>query len=333
MVQEHKETHSAMTTLQPPYTLTDNIVGLTAEIAALAAILELRQATPDPRLRRKNRIRTIHSSLAIEHNSLSLEQVTAILDGKRVLGPPSEIREVANAHAAYQLLDTVRPFNMDDLLRVHGVMMQGLVEEAGRFRSGNIGVHNGHGKVLHLGTPPMMVPVQMAKLMSWVQSSTAHSLVKSCVFHYELEFIHPFADGNGRMGRYWQTVLLASWMPQMAWVPVEEVIKGRQDAYYQAIADADSQGDSQPFIEFMLAALRDALQEIAKSAGKGAGKSVGKILALLRLDPKSTREQLAAQAGLSVRGVEKILRKLKDEGRIQRMGGNKGGQWQINEDE
>ena len=174
-----------------------------------------------------------------------------------------------------------------------------------------------------------MVPGKVGEFFAWVKGSNAHPLVSSCVFHYGLEFIHPFTDGNGRMGRYWQTALLAAWRPQMAWVPVEEIIRDRQDAYYRAISNADRTGDARMFIEFMLAALRDALMAVKKSVGKGVVKSVGKILELLKEFPDMTRERLAAEVGLSVRGVEKNLAQLKSAGRIRRIGGRKGGRWEV----
>ena len=163
-------------------------------------------------LRRENRIRTIHSSLAIEHNTLTLGQVTAILEGKRVLGDPREIREVKNAFAAYDLLTNINPFSVDDLLRVHGLMVDGLVSEAGRFRSEGVGVFDGD-RLVHMAPPARLVPDHIASLFAWYPASSLHPLIKSAVFHYEFEFIHPFQDGNGRMGRMWHTALLGAWNP------------------------------------------------------------------------------------------------------------------------
>ena len=317
----------------PQYTLSDKMISLVAEITEIATHLEMRESAIDPLLRKKNRLKTIHSSLAIEQNTLTLKQVTDIINGKRVFGPPKEIEEVKNAKAAYAILENIDPYSVDDLLKVHGLMVGGLTAQAGRFRTVGVGVYSGK-KLVHAGLPHRLVPGKVRALLSWVRSSGVHPLIASCVFHYGLEYIHPFTDGNGRMGRYWQTALHAAWRPQMAWVPVEEIIRDRQDAYYQAISNADRTGDARMFIEFMLAALRDALIAVKKSVGKSVeksvGKSVGKILKLLGEFPEITRESLAAEVGLSVRGVEKNLAQLKSAGRIRRIGGRKGGRWEVN---
>ena len=312
----------------PMYTLSDRMVSLVAEITEIATHLEMRESSIDPLLRKKNRLKTIHSSLAIEQNTLTLKQVTDIIDGKRVFGPPKEIEEVKNAKAAYAILEKIDPYSLKDLLKVHGLMTGGLTAQAGRFRTIGVGVFSGK-KLVHAGIPHKLVPGKIKELLAWVKSSGVHPLISSCVFHYGLECIHPFTDGNGRMGRYWQTALLSSWRAQMAWVPVEEIVRDRQEAYYRAISDADRTGDARRFIEFMLTALRDALVAVKKSVGKGVVKSVGKILELLKEFPDMTRERLAAEVGLSVRGVEKNLAQLKSAGRIRRIGGRKGGCWEV----
>ena len=312
----------------PSYTLSDKMISLVAEITEIATHLEMRESAIDPLLRKKNRLKTIHSSLAIEQNTLTLQQVSDIIDGKRVFGPPKEIEEVKNAKAAYALLEKVDPYSLKDLLKVHGLMVGGLTAQAGRFRTVEVGVYSGK-KLVHAGTPHKLVPGMMRGLLSWVRNAGVHPLISSCVFHYGLEYIHPFTDGNGRMGRYWQTALLSSWRAQMAWVPVEEIVRDRQDAYYGAISDADRTGDARRFIEFMLLALRDALVDVKRSVGKGVVKSVVKILDLIAQYPDITRERLAKEVGLSVRGVEKNLAQLKSEGKIVRVGGRKGGHWEV----
>ena len=322
-----RETRKAMTS-SPRYTLSDKMISLVAEITEIATHLEMRESAIDPLLRKKNRLKTIHSSLAIEQNTLTLKQVTDIIDGKRVFGPPKEIEEVKNAKAAYAILEKIDPYSVNDLLKVHGLMVGGLTAQAGRFRMVGVGVYSGK-KLVHAGIPHKLVPGKVKELLAWVRNSGVHPLIASCVFHYGLEYIHPFTDGNGRMGRYWQTALLASWRPQMAWVPVEEIIRDRQDAYYRAISNADRTCDARLFIEFMLTALRDALVVVKKSVGKGVVKSVVKIQELLKEFPEITRERLAAEVGLSVRGVEKNLAQLKSAGKIRRIGGRKGGRWEV----
>ena len=242
--------------------MTDKMTSLIAEISEqVGRITVLQEETISPHLRRENRIRTIHSSLAIEHNSLSLEQVTAILDGKRVLGNPNEIKEVQNAYEAYELMLRLNPASVDDLLKAHKLMMNGLVSENGRFRSGGVGVFD--GEVLsHMAPPVEFVPEHIQNLFAWYQKSELHPLIKSAIFHYEFEFIHPFADGNGRMGRMWHSLLLGKWKEMFFWLPIEELIQSRQKEYYDALGAADKQADSAGFVELMLEIIRDSLTEI-----------------------------------------------------------------------
>ena len=247
----------------PPYEITDEMLELVSEImenlGKLSGVNELEKL---PRLRRVSRIKSIHSSLAIENNTLSIEQVTDVINGKRVLAPQKDIEEVHNAFNAYEKLSEINPYSIDDLLKIHGIMMNGLVKEAGRLRSGHVGVYNQDGKVVHLAPPADFVPQQLGQLFDWVKNSNANMLIKSSVFHYEFEFIHPFNDGNGRTGRLWQTALLASWKPIFAWIPIESIIKDNQEDYYNAITLSTSQGKSNIFIEFMLDVINKAIKDI-----------------------------------------------------------------------
>ena len=247
----------------PPYEITDEMIELVSEImenlGKLSGVNELEKL---PRLRRVNRIKSIHSSLAIENNTLSIEQVTDVIDGKRVLGPKEDIVAVQNANLAYKELENINPYSIDDLLRIHGIMMNGLVNEAGKIRTGQVGVYNEHGKVVHLAPPAEFVPEQLGQLFDWIRTSPANMLIKSSVFHYEFEFIHPFRDGNGRMGRLWQTALLASWKPIFAWIPIESIIKDNQEEYYNAITLSTSQAKSNIFIVFMLDVTNKAIKDI-----------------------------------------------------------------------
>ena len=247
----------------PPYEITDEMLELVSEImenlGKLSGVNELEKL---PRLRRVSRIKSIHSSLAIENNTLSIEQVTDVINGKRVLAPQKDIEEVHNAFNAYEKLSEINPYSIDDLLKIHGIMMNGLVKEAGSLRSGQVGVYNQDGKVVHLAPPADFVPQQLGQLFDWVKNSNANMLIKSSVFHYEFEFIHPFNDGNGRTGRLWQTALLASWKPIFAWIPIESIIKDNQEDYYNAITLSTSQGKSNIFIEFMLDVINKAIKDI-----------------------------------------------------------------------
>lgn len=251
------------TTYEPPFTLTSRILALVAEIGESLGRWSARSGQPaHPALRRENRLRTIQASLAIENNSLTLEQVTALISGKRVLGPAREIQEVRNAFAAYDAMPSWRPWSAKDLLAAHKTIMAGLVSRPGHYRSGSVGIAQG-ATVVHLAPPATRVPGLMNDLLAWVKRTDTHPLIASCVFHYEFEFIHPFEDGNGRLGRLWQTLMLSQWKPMMAWLPVETVIRERQAQYYAALAASDKAGQSTVFIEFMLESLLQAFNEAA----------------------------------------------------------------------
>jgi len=250
---------------RPPYTITPAIIRLVGEIGEwIGRYSVAADASLSPRLRRGNRIRTIQASLAIENNTLTLEQVTAVLDGKRVMGLPREIQEVRNAFAAYEHLDLWSPTSPNDLLEAHGILMAGLVDRPGEFRGGGVGVFRGD-RVVHMAPPADRVQSLMNDLLNWLENTDEHPLIVSCAFHYEFEFIHPFPDGNGRLGRLWQTLILSKWKPLLAHLPVEMVIHNRQEDYYRVLAQADNRADATPFIEFMLAALRSAIGEAVTS--------------------------------------------------------------------
>ena len=247
---------------KPPFEITNRMIDYVAEIAELLGKLNVTNAlSSNPTLRRSNRIRTIHGSLAIEQNTLSLEQVTAVLNGKHVLAPPKDIAEVKNAYEIYERLDELDPYSVDNLLTAHGIMTRGLVQESGMFRTRPVGVVDSEGHVLLFGTLPQYVPDLVMELLDWVKTSEVHMLIRSCVFHYELELIHPFADGNGRVGRLWHTLLLSKWNPAFAWLPVESIIHDRQQEYYETINASNEAGESTVFIEFMLSAIKATLIE------------------------------------------------------------------------
>lgn len=250
---------------QPPFQITNKIIDDVSEISEQIGRLSAHNhLSANPNLRRTNRIRTIYGSLAIEQNTLSLEQVTAVLNGKHVLAPPKDIAEVKNAYEIYERLDELDPYSVDDLLTAHGIMTRGLVDESGMFRTRPVGVVNQDGQVVHLGTLPQYVPDSVTELLDWTKHSDLHMLIKSCVFHYEFELIHPFADGNGRVGCLWHTLLLSKWNPTFAWLPVESIIHDRQQDYYNAINASNNAGESTAFIEFMLSAIKASLIDATK---------------------------------------------------------------------
>ena len=262
---------------KPPFEITNQIIDYVAAIAELVGRLtSTNQLSANPTLRRSNRIRTIHWSLAIEQNTLSLEQVTAVLNGKHVLAPPKDIAEVKNAYEVYERLDELNPYSVEDLLTAHRIMTQGLVNEAGMFRTRPVGIVDNEGHILHFGTLPQYVPDLVMELLDWVEKSDVHILIRSCVFHYELELIHPFADGNGRIGRLWHTLLLSKWNPVFAWLPVESIIHDRQQEYYKAINASNDAGESTVFIEFMLSAIKASLIEAIRTSDEMSDEKTDK---------------------------------------------------------
>ena len=312
---------------EPPLVRTAEINALCMEIAELVGALGSASAlSTSPVLHRELRITTIHSSLMIEGNTLSREAVTAILDGKRVLGPARQILEVDNARRAYRLMDDLDPLSPDDLLRAHGVMMRGLIDDAGRYRAGNTGVFK-EGGLIHAGTPARYIPEVMTDLFAWMTSTDLHPLTASCVFHYEFEFIHPFSDGNGRTGRMWHTLLLSHWRPALAWLPIESVIRDRQEGYYEAIARSNARGSSETFVTFMLTVIRDALAPYATAPSTRNRRE--QVLLFLDTNPRATIKALAEHLGCLRRTAERAVAALRDSGRLAREGSARAGTWRV----
>lgn len=323
---------------KPPFEITSKIIELISNISE--KIGEINYLHDNPyhiRLRKENRIKTIHSSLAIENNSLSLKQITAIIEGKHVLGNPNEIKEVKNSIQAYDLLLSLNPYNEKDLLKAHKLMMQDLVEKNGKYRIDGVGIFDGE-KVVHLAPPADRVPELMFDLFKWLKESDVHPLIKSCVFHYEFEFIHPFQDGNGRMGRLWQTVILKEWKEIFAWLPVETLIKEKQKEYYSVLGASDSDANSTKFIEFMLALILNTIEEIISTEKKVTQKvtvkvtvNQQKILNLLKQNPFITQEELSKVIGIARKSIILNMKKLQEAGLIKRIGADKNGYWQVEE--
>lgn len=319
------------------FEITSRIIELVSGISEkIGELNSLPNSPSNIQLRRENRIKTIHSSLSIENNSLSLEQISAIIDGKRVLGNPNEIVEVTNAIEAYDLLLSLNPYEEKDLLRAHELMMKNLVERNGKYRIGGVAIYDGE-KIVHLAPPADMVPNLMSDLFKWLKESDVHPLIKSCVFHYEFEFIHPFQDGNGRIGRLWQTVILKEWKKIFAWVPIETLIKKNQKEYYGALRTSDSIANSTRFIEFLLSLILDTLNETIKNE-KGTVKVIvkvtanqKKIIAAIKDNPYITQEELASIVGINKKNIALNMKKLQECGKLERIGADKNGYWQVEE--
>jgi Fic family protein len=304
-------------TYQPPYTITPEILNRVAAISeAIGRLTVLTDQARALRLRRINRVRTIHGSLAIEGNTLSEAQITAILEGKRVIAPPREVQEVKNALAAYDRFDSWKPESEKDLLEGHRMLMSGLIDKAGLYRHGGVGVMAGK-QVIHMAPPADRVPHLMKDLFGWLSATDAHPLIASSVFHYEFEFIHPFADGNGRMGRLWQSLILARWNPLFADIPVESLIFENQAEYYQAIQESTQKSDSAPFIAFMLRMILDTVTSSAPQVSPQVTPQVGELLAAIR--GEMGREALQSVLGLSDRKSfrERYLKPALAEGLIE----------------
>ncbi len=319
----------------PPFTVSAKAINLISEISALLERHNIAlEAEGGLRLRKANRIKTIHSSLAIEGNTLTEEEVSDIINGKNVVAPIRQIQEVKNAIRVYDEYTELNPFSEKDLLRAHGIMMQSLADDAGRYRSGGVGVFGEKG-IVHMAPGPNMVPQLMGDLFDWLKTSQDHLLIRSCVFHYEFEFIHPFSDGNGRTGRLWQSLILGKWNPFFEHLPVENMVYANQEAYYNAIAAATAAADSGPFIDFMLEEIRNTLLQHStnkipnKVPNKVPNKSEIKVLQLLGRNPSLTRTDISQQTGLSDSNIKKILASLKSNGWIEREGSNKTGRWIV----
>ena len=323
---------------KPPFTVSAKAINLIAKISGQLERYAIRMEQEDTlRLRRANRIKTIHSSLAIEGNTLSEGEVQAVLEGKKVVAPLKEIQEVKNAIKTYELYPKLNPFSIQDLLLAHGTMMSGLVDEAGMFRKGGVGVFDGD-KPIHIAPPADRVRDLMSDLFGWLENADDHLLIRSCVFHYEFEFIHPFADGNGRIGRLWQSLILGRLNPIFEHLPVENMVYSNQQAYYHAINRSSDLGDSGPFIDFMLEEILNALVEHQGKSNadiadeKGLNYQQQRVLGYLRADRHTTASKIAADLDMSARQIERMLADMKAKGIIRRIGANRNGYWEIVDD-
>ena len=291
----------------PPFDITnimlDRISSIMKKVGKLDNYKDLNKM---PVLRRNNRIRSIHSSLAIEANSLSFDQVKDIIDGKKVIGPQDEIQEVKNAYEAYKLIKEVNQYSIKDLKKVHGVMTYLTVEESGEFRKGNEGVFDEKGNCIHVCPPPEQVDELMKQLFKWMENNNGivHPLILSSVFHYEFVFIHPFKDGNGRTARLWQNVILSNWEEIFEYVPIESQIKKYQEEYYLAIANCDHNGNSTEFIEFMLKMIDETLEDLMDSTSVQANhvsSYVNKLLDVMETGVAMTASELMEKLNMKSR--------------------------------
>ncbi len=307
---------------KPPYKITPKIIDLVSKISEAVGSF---YAQEELRLHRINRIKTIQGSLAIEGNTLTTDQITAILDGKPVIAPINEVQGIRNAIKAYELLETLNPNSLDDLLKAHLTMEAGLIDDAGRFRLSGVGVASGE-EIIHYAPPAEHVPLLMKELFEWLNSTEEHPLIKSCIFHYEFEFIHPFSDGNGRTGRLWQTLILANWRPVFKNLPIENIVYKYRKEYYKAIVVSGGENGCTPFIEFILGVIDETLA-LESSIPRSTRD---KIIEQIHINPKITRNELASILGITSDGVKYHLQKMTADGVIVRHGSARSGYWEVN---
>ena len=291
---------------KPPFIITDKILMYVSSISEkIGRITAVGNLDTRPYLRRNNRIKSIHSSLKIEANSLSLGQVRDVINGKTVLGEQKEIIEVKNAFTAYEYLSKINPYNIEDLKKIHGVMTNNILRESGEFRSGEEGVFNGD-ECIFMAPPAKFVPLLVSELFDWMKKNhnQVHPLIMSCIFHYEFVFIHPFSDGNGRMARLWQTAILSKWKTIFEYIPIESQIEKFQDEYYDVIAKCHINGESTIFIEFMLSQLDKISDDISiqfNEENEHISEAVKRLLDVMEYDIPYTSKTLMEKLGLKSR--------------------------------
>lgn len=315
----------------PPFSVSAKAIRLVAEISALVERYAIRlEAADGLMLRKANRIKTIRSSLAIEGNKLSEDEIRTLMDGKPVIAPKQQLQEVYNAIRTYEESPAWDAYQVNDMLKAHSCMMQELCPEPGRFRQGGVGVFAG-AKLIHMAPPAHLVPTLMNQLFDWLQHAEDHLLIRSCVFHYEFEFIHPFSDGNGRIGRLWQSLILGKLHPVFPHLPVENMVYSQQEGYYQAIEESTTRGNCSPFIDFMLGEILNSLQQAVTTPTilPQLSETEHFIAEYLQHHPKASAREIAEKRGLSLRQIEKLFNELKKKGIILRVGARRNGEWKV----
>jgi Fic family protein len=316
--------------MKPPYDITPSILKLVTLISEnIGAINATHLQRPTTELRKKNRIKTIQSSLEIEGNTLSTEQITALIDNKRVLAPTKDILEVQNAIATYDQLNNLNYTSVTSLYKAHKLLMTGLVEQAGKLRTKSVGIVKGK-QLAHAAPPASMLKAFLNNLFHYLKKEDELLLIKSCVFHYEFEFIHPFMDGNGRMGRLWQTLILKEHSAVFEFLPIELIIKQKQKEYYHALSLSDKQGESTPFIEFMLAVINEALEDVLKTQNKTLSSKdrINLFKEQIKTRRFSRQDYLRAFKEISTATASRDLKQAVDLGLIKKEGDkNKSEYW------
>lgn len=322
----------------PPYTITDKMLNLATTIMEkIGEANYFESLNRFPELRRKTRIKSIHSSLAIENNQLSLFQVEAVINGKAVIGEQKDIQEVKNAYKAYEEIDNINPYSVEDLKKIQGILTFAIEDDSGKFRNHGEAVYDGDIQIF-MAPPHRMVPTLMDNLFSWMNEAKekVNPLILSSIFHYEFVFIHPFSDGNGRTARLWQTAILAHWKDLFKYIPIESIIRKHQEEYYTAIQNCNNVGNSNEFIEFMLKIIDEAVDGMILNQQETTQETTQKttqekIINLIKKNPGITQVEMAKALDLTRDGISYNIKALKEKGIIERVGSTKNGIWKIND--
>ena len=321
----------------PPYTITDKMLNLATSIMEkIGEANYFEGLNRFPELRRKTRIQSIYSSLAIENNQLSLFQVEAVINGKAVIGEQKDIQEVKNAYKAYEEIDNVNPYSVDDLKKIQGILTFAIENDSGKFRNHGEAVYDGDIQIF-MAPPHRMVPELMDNLFNWMNEvkEKVNPLILSSIFHYEFVFIHPFSDGNGRTARLWQTAILAHWKDLFKYIPIESIIRKHQEEYYTAIQNCNNAGNSNEFIEFMLKVINEAVDGMIVTSNQETTQETTqkttqeKIINLIKKNPTITQVEMAKILDLTRDGISYNIKILKRKGIIERVGSTKNGFWKI----
>ena len=321
---------------KPPYTITDKMLNLATSIMEkIGEANYFESLNRFPELRRKTRIQSIHSSLAIENNQLSLFQVEAVINGKAVIGEQKDIQEVKNAYKAYEKIDNINPYSVEDLKKIQGILTFAIEDDSGKFRNHGEAVYDGDVQIF-MAPPHRMVPTLMDNLFNWMNEAKekVNPLILSSIFHYEFVFIHPFSDGNGRTARLWQTAILAHWKDLFKYIPIESIIRKHQEEYYTAIQNCNNVGNSNEFIEFMLKIIDEAVDGMILNQQETAQETTQKttqekIINLIKKNPGITQVEMAKALDLTRDGISYNIKALKEKGIIERVGSTKNGIWKI----
>ena len=321
----------------PPYTITDKMLNLATKIMEkIGEANYFESLNRFPELRRKTRIKSIHSSLAIENNQLSLFQVEAVINGKAVIGEQKDIQEVKNAYKAYEEIDNVNPYSVEDLKKIQEMLTFAIEDDSGKFRNHGEAVYDGNVQIF-MAPPHTMVPILMDNLFNWMNKvkEEVNPLILSSIFHYEFVFIHPFSDGNGRTARLWQTAILAHWKDLFKYIPIESIIRKHQEEYYTAIQNCNNVENSNEFIEFMLKVIDEAVDGMILTSNQETTQETTqkttqeKIIDLMKKNPSITQVEMAKILDLTRDGISYNIKKLKEKGIIERVGSTKNGIWKI----